>query len=105
MSHACQCHQQCARVGPLVLPWSEKLVFAANWVARRALHLRVREYIPDFKRAFDHFCLHAGAHRCAVLCCAWFSGAVPCCAAICCGAVLCGSALLFGLRRCLFTAL
>ncbi|KAL4855401.1 3-ketoacyl-CoA synthase 1 [Chlorella vulgaris] len=48
------------RLGPLVLPWSEKLMFAANWVARRTLRLSVPKYVPDFKQAFNHFCLHAG---------------------------------------------
>ena len=49
------------RLGPLVLPWGEKLTFAANWVARKALgRSRVAPYVPDFRRAFDHFCLHAG---------------------------------------------
>lgn len=48
------------RLGPLVLPWSEKLMFAANWVARKVFRLRVPRYIPDFKEAFDHFCLHVG---------------------------------------------
>ena len=36
-------------------------MFAANWVARRLLRLRVPPYIPGFKQAFQHFCLHAGA--------------------------------------------
>lgn len=48
------------RLGPLVLPWNEKLVFAANWVARKVLRGKIKPYIPDFKQAFDHFCLHAG---------------------------------------------
>lgn len=49
------------QAGPLVLPWSEKLAFAANWVARKALGAsRVLPYVPDFRQAFDHFCLHAG---------------------------------------------
>jgi 3-ketoacyl-CoA synthase len=48
------------RLGPLVLPWGEKLAFSMNWIARRALGWRVPKYIPDFKRAFNHFCLHAG---------------------------------------------
>ncbi len=44
-----------------MLPWSEKLAFAANWVARKALGAaRVAPYVPDFTQAFDHFCLHAG---------------------------------------------
>ncbi|GAB4815153.1 hypothetical protein N2152v2_002199 [Parachlorella kessleri] len=49
------------RLGPLVLPWSEKLAFAANWVARQLPGgKRVAAYVPDFKQAFNHFCLHAG---------------------------------------------
>lgn len=48
------------RLGPLVLPWGEKLAFAANWVARKVLHARVLPYVPDFRRAFNHFCLHVG---------------------------------------------
>lgn len=48
------------RLGPLVLPLAEKLAFAANWVARRALRCAVAPYVPDFKQAFTHFCLHAG---------------------------------------------
>ena len=49
------------RVAPLVLPWGEKLAFAVNWVARKGLGLRtIAPYVPDFKKAFDHFCLHAG---------------------------------------------
>jgi 3-ketoacyl-CoA synthase len=48
------------RLGPLVLPLSEKLMFAANWVARRVARARCAPYVPDFTRAFNHFCLHAG---------------------------------------------
>ncbi|RYR62986.1 hypothetical protein Ahy_A04g020764 isoform C [Arachis hypogaea] len=36
-------------LGPLVLPISEQLLFFA----------KVKPYIPDFKLAFDHFCIHA----------------------------------------------
>ena len=51
------------RMGPLVLPMSEQLRFAANWVARKALGRRdLKKYVPNFTKAFDHFCLHAGAH-------------------------------------------
>lgn len=46
------------KLGPKVLPWSEKLLYAANWVARKTVDCK--EYVPDFKQAFDHFCLHAG---------------------------------------------
>jgi 3-ketoacyl-CoA synthase len=58
-------------LGPLVLPLSEQLLFAANLLARRlaaaskpaarALPLTwTRPYTPDFKRAFDHMCIHTG---------------------------------------------
>ncbi|BDA41114.1 3-ketoacyl-CoA synthase 2 [Coccomyxa sp. Obi] len=49
------------RMGPLVLPMSEQLRFAANFVARKAFGLRdLKPYVPNFTKAFDHFCLHAG---------------------------------------------
>merc|ERR1712100_135582 len=46
-------------LGPLVLPWSEKLKFVLNAVKRR-LGLEKEPYMPDFKKAFEHFCIHAG---------------------------------------------
>ena len=50
------------RLGPLVLPVGEQLRFAANFVQRRLLGRRsVKPYQPDFTKAFNHFCLHAGA--------------------------------------------
>eukprot|EP00850_Spirogloea_muscicola_P006351 SM000030S11360 [mRNA] locus=s30:297216:299220:+ [translate_table: standard] len=48
-------------LGPLVLPLSEQLLFFAVLVARRVLRLKgIKPYIPDFKLAFEHFCIHAG---------------------------------------------
>ncbi|CAN6288485.1 unnamed protein product [Urochloa humidicola] len=51
-------------LGPLVLPLSEKLKFLWSLVHRRVLRARGgvvgRPYIPDFRRAFEHFCVHAG---------------------------------------------
>ncbi|KDD74174.1 FAE1/Type III polyketide synthase-like protein, partial [Helicosporidium sp. ATCC 50920] len=49
-------------LGPLVLPLSEQVLFFANLVARRFLGLRksLQPYIPDFKQAFEHFCIHTG---------------------------------------------
>ena len=50
-----------AALGPLVLPPSEKCIFALNLVYRKYLASRkVPSYTPDFTRAVDHFCLHAG---------------------------------------------
>ena len=53
------------KMAPLVLPLSEQLRFAGTAVARallpRSSPLRPKQpYVPDFKKAFDHFCLHAG---------------------------------------------
>ncbi|KAI8471678.1 MAG: FAE1/Type III polyketide synthase-like protein-domain-containing protein [Monoraphidium minutum] len=58
-------------LGPLVLPPSEQLLFAANLGARKlaaaskAAARRMplgwtRAYTPDFKRAFEHMCIHTG---------------------------------------------
>lgn len=47
-------------LGPLVLPMSEQLLFFATLVARKLFKMKVKPYIPDFKLAFDHFCIHAG---------------------------------------------
>lgn len=50
------------KMGPLVLPLSEQVRFAFNYVARALLPPASAPppYTPDFKKAFDHFCLHAG---------------------------------------------
>ncbi|XP_058085460.1 3-ketoacyl-CoA synthase 11-like [Magnolia sinica] len=47
-------------LGPLVLPMSEQLLFFATLVARKLLKMKIKPYIPDFKMAFEHFCIHAG---------------------------------------------
>ncbi|KAI7736923.1 hypothetical protein M8C21_032354 [Ambrosia artemisiifolia] len=47
-------------LGPLVLPISEQVLFFASLVARRIMDSKTKPYIPDFKLAFDHFCIHAG---------------------------------------------
>jgi 3-ketoacyl-CoA synthase len=48
-------------LGPLVLPLSEQLLFMATLVAKKVLKMKkVKPYIPDFKLAFEHFCIHAG---------------------------------------------
>jgi 3-ketoacyl-CoA synthase len=54
-------------LGPLVLPLSEQLLFLLSLGLRR---LRLskpgggannnKPYVPNFKRAFEHFCIHAG---------------------------------------------
>lgn len=48
-------------LGPLVLPLSEKLKFAANLVMRKLLKAKsIAPYTPDFGTAFQHFCIHTG---------------------------------------------
>ncbi|KAI8470286.1 MAG: FAE1/Type III polyketide synthase-like protein-domain-containing protein [Monoraphidium minutum] len=48
-------------LGPLVLPLSEQLLLAANLAARKVYGpKRVRQYVPNFKKAFKHICIHTG---------------------------------------------
>lgn len=58
-------------LGPLVLPLSEKLLFAGNYItrqlARKVKPLKgvmpaawTKPYIPDFTKAFDFYCIHTG---------------------------------------------
>eukprot|EP00249_Psilotum_nudum_P031944 c46995_g1_i1 orf=452-2044(+) len=47
-------------LGPLVLPLSEQLIFLATLFCKRVLKMDTKPYIPDFKLAFEHFCIQAG---------------------------------------------
>ncbi|XP_028779780.1 3-ketoacyl-CoA synthase 1 [Neltuma alba] len=48
-------------LGPMVLPFSEQLMFFLSLVRKKVLkNSKVKPYIPDFKKAFEHFCIHAG---------------------------------------------
>lgn len=47
-------------LGPLVLPVSEQLLFFVTLVAKKIFKMKIKPYIPDFKLAFEHFCIHAG---------------------------------------------
>jgi 3-ketoacyl-CoA synthase len=47
-------------IGAVVLPPSEKLLFALSLVARKVLGRKIKLYVPDFRTAFEHFCIHAG---------------------------------------------
>lgn len=47
-------------IGPLVLPASEQLLFAFSLIGRKIFNSKWKPYIPDFKLAFEHFCIHAG---------------------------------------------
>lgn len=48
-------------LGPLVLPWSEQLLFGLDLIFRKLFRGdKAKPYIPDFKLAFDHFIIHTG---------------------------------------------
>ncbi|XP_074574572.1 putative 3-ketoacyl-CoA synthase 20 [Curcuma longa] len=49
-------------LGPLVLPFSEQLLFLAAVLLKKVFKARsgAAGYVPDFKAAFEHFCVHAG---------------------------------------------
>eukprot|EP00249_Psilotum_nudum_P025904 c3098_g1_i1 orf=1027-2610(+) len=47
-------------LGPLVLPLSEQILFFTSLVMRKLFNAKIKPYIPDFKLAFEHFCIHAG---------------------------------------------
>eukprot|EP00003_Mantamonas_plastica_P021945 TRINITY_DN3636_c0_g1_i1.p1 TRINITY_DN3636_c0_g1~~TRINITY_DN3636_c0_g1_i1.p1 ORF type:complete len:555 (+),score=179.49 TRINITY_DN3636_c0_g1_i1:1595-3259(+) len=48
-------------LGPLVLPIPEQLKFWVNMVARKYIGMKdLKPYVPDFKKCFDYYCIHAG---------------------------------------------
>eukprot|EP00775_Hariotina_reticulata_P001695 gene1695-2040_t len=48
-------------LGPLVLPFSEKFLFAVNLLQRKLNQgKKVPAYVPDFSLAFEHICIHSG---------------------------------------------
>ncbi|XVF33093.1 hypothetical protein REPUB_Repub17cG0138600 [Reevesia pubescens] len=47
-------------LGPLVLPFTEQFIFFVTLVRKKIFKAKVKPYIPDFKLAFEHFCIHAG---------------------------------------------
>ncbi|KAK9146960.1 hypothetical protein Sjap_006863 [Stephania japonica] len=51
-----------ASLGPLVLPYSEQIRFLISLIHQKIPRLmrRTTLYVPNFKRAFEHFCVHAG---------------------------------------------
>lgn len=46
-------------LGPLVLPLREKFHFLCNLLVKKLFGSKKKGYIPNFKLAFDHFCIHA----------------------------------------------
>lgn len=51
-----------AALGPLVLPISEQMKYGFSIIGQKVRwdKRRTRIYIPNFRKAFDHFCIHAG---------------------------------------------
>ncbi|KAL6631302.1 hypothetical protein ACP70R_028152 [Stipagrostis hirtigluma subsp. patula] len=47
-------------VAPLVLPASEKLLFALSFISQRVLKVRAKLYVPNLLTSFEHLCIHAG---------------------------------------------
>ncbi|XP_027165043.1 3-ketoacyl-CoA synthase 20-like isoform X1 [Coffea eugenioides] len=47
-------------LAPLILPASKKLLYVINLFARKYLNKKIKPYVPDFKLALEHFCIHAG---------------------------------------------
>jgi 3-ketoacyl-CoA synthase len=48
-------------LGPLVLPYSEQALFAANMLMRKLYGAKkVKPYVPNFSKAFQHICIHTG---------------------------------------------
>ena len=47
-------------LGPLVLPLTEQIHFFGVLIARKVFKMKLKPYMPDFKLAFEHFCIHAG---------------------------------------------
>lgn len=48
-------------LGPLVLPISEHIRFFWNYFLRKtSLYRNLNPYVPDFHKAFQHFCIHTG---------------------------------------------
>jgi len=47
-------------LGPRVLPVSEQLRFLLALIARKLSRTKRRPGVPNFRLAFEHFCIHAG---------------------------------------------
>ncbi|KAF8014419.1 hypothetical protein BT93_H0288 [Corymbia citriodora subsp. variegata] len=47
-------------LGPVVLSMSDLLLFFMTLAARKVFRIKIRPYVPDFKLAFEHFCIHVG---------------------------------------------
>ncbi|KAF2319772.1 hypothetical protein GH714_018685 [Hevea brasiliensis] len=50
-----------SELGPLVLPYTEQVRYGWSLIRRKLFAARKDEiHVPNFKKAFEHFCIHAG---------------------------------------------
>ncbi|KAG8368772.1 hypothetical protein BUALT_Bualt15G0081500 [Buddleja alternifolia] len=47
-------------LGPRVLPFSELVLYGWSMIHRKIWTTKKEIYVPNFKKAFEHFCIHAG---------------------------------------------
>ncbi|KAI4962487.1 3-ketoacyl-CoA synthase 5-like [Hordeum vulgare subsp. vulgare] len=47
-------------VGPLILPLSVKIAFSLSFISQKVRYGTTKPCLPDFRKAFDHLCIHAG---------------------------------------------
>jgi len=47
-------------LGPLILPWSEQFQYFWSHFNRKVRGKKIAPYMPNFQKAIDHFCIHAG---------------------------------------------
>lgn len=47
-------------LAPLILPLSEQVRYLHNLFLRKAMKRKMKPYVPNFKKAVQHFCIHAG---------------------------------------------
>ncbi|KAK1566615.1 hypothetical protein Q3G72_002050 [Acer saccharum] len=51
-----------SQLGPHVLPYSEQLLYGWSVICRKIWAMAGQKdvYVPNFRKAFEHFCIHAG---------------------------------------------
>eukprot|EP00002_Diphylleia_rotans_P013411 TRINITY_DN2624_c0_g1_i4.p1 TRINITY_DN2624_c0_g1~~TRINITY_DN2624_c0_g1_i4.p1 ORF type:complete len:501 (-),score=129.29 TRINITY_DN2624_c0_g1_i4:561-2063(-) len=52
-------NENMSKMGPKILPWTEQLKFAFSMV-KKMINKASPLYTPNFKKAVDYFCIHAG---------------------------------------------
>jgi 3-ketoacyl-CoA synthase len=47
-------------IGPLILPISVQISYFLSLISQKVLNRTGKLYVPDFRRGFEHLCIHAG---------------------------------------------